>query len=383
MVRSFQNLRHTDIGFTPAATLTFRIGLPVGEYPSRAAVVAAHQTILDRLATIGGVISASATTGLPLVGGTYSNAVRVEGAVENPDVLQPLAEHHAVGGGYAGALGMRMLRGDDIQRGHVDRGDPVVVVNQALVDAYFDGKDPIGRRLSAATPTANVQWRTVIGVVANTPTMAVNEPGARPKLYIPMSISGGPEIPAATLLGPDPANLNYVVRSTGDPLQLLPQIRAAIDGVDPQLAMSQLSTLQDIVDRSSAQMAFTMVLLAIAAAVSLMLGIVGVYGVMSYIVTQRTGEIGVRLALGETPAAIAAAIVKQGGLVALAGVVCGIAAALAAGRFIQALLFGVTARDPGVLIAATVSLLLVALAACWLPARRASKLSPLEALRPE
>jgi predicted permease len=381
MVRSFQQLRGTDIGFDPVRALTFRIGLPAGEYPTRAAVVATHQAILERLSAIPGVSSASATTSLPLTGGTYGNNIRVEGVVPPQDTLQPLAEFHAVGGGLAGVLGMRVLRGNDIQRGDVDRGETRVVVNQALVDAYLDGQDPIGKRI--ASGAANTPWLTITGVVANTPTMAINEPRPRPKLYLPMSISGGPEIPAAALLGPSAASIHYVVRSSVDPFSLMPRIRAAIDSTDPNLAMSQVGLLQDVVDRSSAQMAFTMALLIVAACVALMLGIVGVYGVMSYIVTQRTGEIGVRLALGERPGAIAATIVRQGGLVTLAGVAVGLAAALPGGRFIEALLFGVTARDPGVLAVAAVIVLLVALLACWLPARRASRLSPLEALRPD
>jgi putative ABC transport system permease protein len=158
-------------------------------------------------------------------------------------------------------------------------------------------------------------------------------------------------------------------------------IRTAIDGVDGKLALSNVLTLQEILDRSAAPMAFTMALLVIAAAVTLLLGVVGIYGVMSYIVTQRTGEIGVRLALGESPGAIAVALVRQGGLVTLTGLAFGLGAALAGGRLIQALLYEVSPRDPVVLAVTTAVLLAVALLACWVPARRASKLSPLEALR--
>ena len=138
-----------------------------------------------------------------------------------------------------------------------------------------------------------------------------------------------------------------------------------------------------MLDRASAQMAFTMVLLAIAAGVALMLGVIGIYGVMSYIVSQRTGEIGVRLALGAEPGSVAGMIVRQGGLVALAGIAVGLAAASAGGRLIESLLYGVSPRDPAVFAATTLTLLGVALLACWLPARRAARLSPLEALRTE
>jgi len=160
-------------------------------------------------------------------------------------------------------------------------------------------------------------------------------------------------------------------------------VRRAVDGVDRDLALAQVRTLQDMLDRASAQMAFTMAVLAIAGVITMLLGVVGIYGVMSYIVSQRTGEIGVRLALGAEPRTIAALIVRQGGLVSLAGVGAGLAAAFAGSRVIESLLYGISPHDPGVFAGTAVILLVVALFACWLPARRAARLSPLEALRTE
>jgi putative ABC transport system permease protein len=184
-------------------------------------------------------------------------------------------------------------------------------------------------------------------------------------------------------LAPRPEALSYVIRTAMPPLSLTTAVRDAVGEVDPQLPLAQVRTLQDIMDRASAQMAFTMVLLVIAAGVALTLGVIGVYGVMSYIVTQRTGEIGVRLALGAEPASIAGTILQQGGLVALAGITVGLVMAFAGSPLIGSLLYGVTPRDPAVFTATTLLLLGVALFACWLPARRAARLSPLEALRTE
>jgi ABC-type antimicrobial peptide transport system permease subunit len=177
--------------------------------------------------------------------------------------------------------------------------------------------------------------------------------------------------------------MGFIVRTATPPLGLVPSVRRAIDTIDRNLALAQVRTLEDTLDRASAQTAFTMVLLAIAAGVALLLGVIGIYGVMSYVVTQRTGEIGVRLALGADPRGVARMIVKQGGVVALAGVAVGLAAALAGSRLIESLLYGVSPRDPGVFGVTTLVLLGVALLACWLPARRAARLSPLEALRTE
>jgi putative ABC transport system permease protein len=384
MVRSLQQLRRVELGFNPAAATTFRIGLPESEYTTRATAATTHQAILDRLSRVPGVVSASATSGLPFSFGTYGNGAVVEGRVVPEGTMGPIVDIYAIGGGYVETMGMRVLRGRSLSRDDVERGRLVAVINQAMADAYFPGENPIGRRISSSN-TQNlgaVRWVTVEGVVSNTPTSALNEPRARPKLYLPLTIAGGPDIPTAQLLGPSASNMIYVVRSAPN-ASLLQQLRAAIDDVDPKLAMSQVTTLQQMVDTSAAQMAFTMVLLTIAAAVALVLGIIGVYGVMAYIVTQRTGEIGIRLALGAAPFGVASMITRQGAVVALAGIVVGLAAAIAGGRFIESILFGVSARDPLVLSVTTVALAAVALCACWLPARRAAALSPLEALRPE
>jgi ABC-type antimicrobial peptide transport system permease subunit len=198
-----------------------------------------------------------------------------------------------------------------------------------------------------------------------------------------MSIAGGPDIPREALIGPDVTIMNYVVRSSLPSSSLVTAVRRAIDNVDPNLAISQVRSLQDVVDRASDQTSFTMVLLAIAATVALLLGAIGIYGVISYIVAQRTGEIGVRLAMGAEPRTVARMILRQGGLVTMLGIVAGLIAALAGSQLIRTLLYGVSPRDPIVFSLTTVALLVVALLACWLPARRASRLSPLQALRTE
>ena len=202
-----------------------------------------------------------------------------------------------------------------------------------------------------------------------------------PVVYMPMSIAGGPGIPSIAMLGPPVAAMSYVVRSATSPTRLLSAVRGAINDVDATLAISQVSTLEEIVDRASAQMAFTMVLITIAAGVALLLGLIGIYGVISYIVSQRAGEIGVRIALGAQPGSVAGLILRQGGTVALAGIVVGFGAALAGSRLVESLLYGVSPRDPAIFALTTLMLLVVALLACWLPARRAARINPVETLR--
>jgi putative ABC transport system permease protein len=386
MVRSFQNLRAIDPGFDPSSTLTFGIVLPPVKYPSRQLATDAHLRILDRLSTIPGVTGASTSTCLPLLGFCYGNGLIVEGELFDPKRVRPFVAFRAVAGSYTEVLRTPLLRGRSLTRADVDRREANIVVNKVIADAYFPGQDAIGRRVRASVPPNSKlptpPWWTIVGVVANTPTIALAEAPIG-LVFQPMSIAGGPDIPREALMGPDVTSMGYVVRSTVPASSLVGAVRRAVDDVDPNLAIAQVRMLQDIVDRASDQTSFTMVLLAIAATVALLLGAIGIYGVISYIVAQRTGEIGVRLAMGAEPRTVARMILRQGGLVTLLGIVAGLIAAFAGSQLIRSLLYGVSPRDPIVFSLTTVTLLVVALLACWLPARRASRLSPLEALRTE
>jgi putative ABC transport system permease protein len=386
MVRSFQKLRAVDPGFDPSSTLTFSIGLPDTSYPNRQVAVDAHQRILDRIEAVPGVARASVATCLPLSGGCFGNGLRIEGEVPDPN-RPPRAWvfFRGVGAGYIEAMGMSLLQGRGLERADIDRLEANIVVNKAFADAYFPGEDPIGKRVRSGAPSSSklpvAPWMTIVGVVSNMPSMALSEPTPWAQMFMPMSIAGGPDIPREALIGPSVTTMNYVVRSATPPSSLVDAVRDAVDEIDPNLAIAQVRSLQEIVDRSSDQASFTVVLLAIAATVALLLGAIGIYGVVSYIVTQRTGEIGVRLAMGAEPRTVAGMILWQGGVVILAGVLVGLLAALAGSRLIQTLLYGVSPRDPAIFAATTVFLVGIALIACWLPARRAARLSPLDALR--
>jgi putative ABC transport system permease protein len=386
MLRSFQKLRSVDPGFDARSALTFSIALPDREYASRRSAVATHRAIVDRLRAIPGVTAASASTCLPLTTFCFAHTVALEGVVDD-GTLRPSALFYAVADGYFEATGIRLLRGRFIDRGDVERGESVAVVNAALADALFPNQDPLGKRFrSSMPPTSSPNappWLEIVGVVSNTPVASLAERTPVAQLYMPMSIAGGPDIPLEAMIGPNVSKMSYTVHAATPPSILAAAVRTGVGEIDPNLAVSDVRSLEDILDRAAAQMAFTMTLITIAASVALMLGVIGIYGVMSYIVSQRTGEIGVRLALGADPGQVAAMIIRQGGLVAFAGVIVGLGLAYAGSRLIASLLYGVSARDPVVFAATTVLLLTVALVACWLPARRGARLSPLEALRTE
>jgi predicted permease len=386
MLRSFQKLRAVDPGFDARSALTFSITLPDREYPSRRSAVATHRAIVDRLIAMPGVTATSASTCLPFSTFCLEQNVVPEGAVDD-GTPRPRALFHAVAGGYLEAIGIRLRRGRFIDRGDVERGLSVAVVNGALADALFPNQDPLGKRLRASTlPTASAvppPWLEIVGVVSNTPVFSLAERMPIAQLYIPMSIAGGPDIPIGSALGPSVSKMSYALRAATPPATLAAAVRTAVAEIDPNLAVADVRTLEDILDRAAAQMAFTMALIVIAASVALMLGVIGIYGVMSYIVSQRTSEIGVRLALGADPTHVAAMIVMQGGFVAFIGVIVGLGFAYAGSRFIASLLYGASAHDPAVFALTTVLLLAVAVVACWVPARRGARLSPLEALRTE
>ena len=378
MLRSFQKLRAIDPGFDAASALTFRVGLPPADYPDRDRTVVAYRAILDRLSALPGVTAVSAATCLPLSDQScVAGPLFGDGQVLPPGANAPMVRFGAVAGGFFETMGTRVVRGRSIDRNDVERSEPVVVVNEALAQIAFPNQDPIGQRVKLGNPSfaGSFGWLTIVGVVANTSTRALAEPTPVPKMYMPMFAA------RVVNIVPPLGAMNYVLRTAMSPQTLTAAARRAIGEIDSNLALAQVMTLQEILDRASEQMAFTMVLIVIAASVALVLGVIGIYGVMSYIVSQRTGEIGVRLALGARPGSVAAMIVRQGGIVALVGIVTGLAAAFAGSRLIESLLYGISPRDPGIFAATTLTLLAVALLACWLPARRAAMLNPLDALR--
>ena len=245
--------------------------------------------------------------------------------------------------------------------------------DDTLAKTAFPGQNPLGKRIRLGPHLQANLWFTIVGVVKTTPTIGLTEPSRVPKMYVPMFTTKE--------IWPRVGVMTYVVKTSVPPLDLASAARNAVREIDPNLALAQVRTLQDYLDAAAAPRAFTLVLIAIAATTALLLGIVGIYGVMSYIVSQRTNEIGVRIALGAEPRNVTRMIVAQGGTVALVGVAAGLVAALAGSRLLATLLYDVSPRDPGVFAVTSLSLLAVALIACWIPARRAAAVDPLLALR--
>jgi hypothetical protein len=299
--------------------------------------------------------------------------------------------------GYLRALRLRLVRGRDLARVDVDRARTNVLVNEAFVKNVLHDAEPLGAQIrSNAPPPPSARsvdgafewdgappWLTIVGVVSNTPFTNLTTPTRVPVVYMPLSIANGPDTPRGAMLGPPISALTYVVRSSASPATVASGAQRALQSVDRSLAMADVRTLQEIMDRASAPMAFTMTLLLIAAAIGLAIGLIGIYGVIAYAVSQRRGEIGVRLALGAAPATVVAMILRQGAAIALSGAAVGLVAAMAVSGVMRSLLFGIGPRDPAVFATVGIGLATVAIVACWIPARSAARVSPTEALRAE
>jgi predicted permease len=380
LVRSFVKLRALDLGFDPSSRLTFQIGLPPAAYSTRETIVFRHQAILARVAALPGVRSASAVNCVPISGRGFCGGAPLFREGEPPprnDTARPIVASRPVAASFFETMGMPLVVGRGITQADIDSNSLVTVIDETLMRTGFGSENPLGKRIRLAPHRINGAplWFTVVGVVHSTPTIALAEPRSAPKMYLPMFV-GKDVFPRVDVM-------TYVLHTSIPPIGLAGAVRAAVKEVDANLALAQMRTMQDVVDAAAAPRAFTMVLIVIAASAALLLGIVGIYGVMSYVVSQRTSEIGIRIALGAEPRIVMRMIVRQGGNVALAGIGVGLLAALAGGRLITSLLYEVSPRDPAVFAATALTLLAVAVAACWLPARRAARVDPLIALRAE
>jgi predicted permease len=372
LARSFAKLMDAELGFDPQNVLTFRVGLPERKYPKQADIAAFGQRLVDRLSEIPTVESAGAVNQLPTTG-PPGTAFELRGRPTEPGKLPPIIEYLTVARGYFKSMKIGVAKGRDFDSSDSREGTNTVIVNEAAASRYWPGEDPIGKQLRQLNgdPKAQLPWSTVVGVVASVRQDGLRE---RPPAVIYFPLNGAtPGLPRA---------LSYVLRG--------PQARAQADvvrqvvwSIDPELPVAAVQTMDEIVERSVVQFSFTMLTLGIAAGIALVLGAVGLYGVLSYAVSLRTREIGVRLALGAPASRVMRSVVARGTGIALVGLAIGLLGAWGLTRFLEGLLYETAPLDLTTFIVMPALLLIVALAASYLPARRAASVSPLEAMRAE
>ncbi|MDX6498765.1 MAG: hypothetical protein QOG23_2025 [Blastocatellia bacterium] len=372
MIRAFWKLQQVNTGFDPNGVLSFSVNLPGTAYknPDRLRFADAVE---QRLASLPGVTSASLAGGLPPLRRINANDTEIEGFQQTPDgPAQNVDYWNVVGNDYFKTMKIRTIEGRVFEPADDnDSAQRVVVVNQALAKRFWKGS-PIGRRVNPGFADPKV-WATIIGVVEDTKNAGMDKP-AGPELYLPSH-----QIAQFGLS----TNMNFVVRSDGDPRAVASSIRAVIREVDPSLPVYGLSPMSEVVAKSMVQPRFLSLLLATFSGIALFLAAIGIYGVMAYSVAQRTQEIGVRMALGAQRLHVLRLVFSQGFVLLMIGMVIGLGGAFALTRLLRTLLFEITPTDPLTYSGVVALLIIVAFLACYVPARRATKVDPLVALRYE
>jgi putative ABC transport system permease protein len=328
-----------------------------------------HEEMIRRVQTLPGVKSASLTTSLPLEGSDTNDFI-LEIRPTPPGTSAEVAEFLAVGPEYFRTLGIPLLKGRYLSE--QDRGEtpPVMVISQTMARRYFPDEDPIGMRLKTGGCT-ECPWTTIVGVVGDVKNEGLSAEDS-PAMYCPYV--------------QEPFNIRtmtLVLRAEGDPAPLVAAVRREVNSIDPDLALADIKTMEQLMSESLGRSRYRGVLLGIFAVVALTLATVGIYGVIAYAVSQRTREIGIRIALGARRRDIFRMVVGHGMILSLIGVALGVAASLALTRFLSSLLYGVSNTDPLTFTSVVLLLITVALLACSIPARRATRIDPLIALRHE
>jgi putative ABC transport system permease protein len=377
LIVSVRRLAGVDPGFQPEHAAAFQFNVPSAKYEGADAQRGFVTRVLDRLSSIPGVSHAGAVYFLPMGNGNTTGDVSVEGEPPAAPGKERYAGYRIVMGQYLESMGIPVRRGRSLLAADAGGERLVAVVNEAFVGSFFGGRDPIGLRVTFGNPTEDPEWREIVGVVGDVRSAGLSE-APRPEIYVPAA-QLTPEF--WTIFVPLP--ISFVVRGSLASTALFPAIKSAVHDVDPEQAVSRLRPVSELVSDSVARYRFSMLLLTVFGVLALCIATVGVYGVLAYTVSQRTRELGIRLALGARTAAVRYLVLRRGLAMAALGIGVGLAGALALTRLLVSQLFGVSPTDPAVLAGVVATLAAVSLVACLIPAMRATRVDPAIALRSE
>ncbi len=372
LIRSFIRLQQVDVGFNPERLLTMRVEMSESKAQDLTRISNFYQQVLERVQALPGVEAVGVANAAPIVTPGVRRAIVIEDKPDPPPGQSQLVNYRVISHDYFRTLSVPLLNGRLLSAKENTQTPVVAVINQAMSRRYWGDDDPVGKRFKFGPRSSNTPWMTVVGVVGDV-RQAGLDAASLPELYIPFTQT----------------HLNWArprvlfIRAAGDPLSLVAAVKSQIWAVDKDQTIYAVRTMQGIVTRWLAPRRFNLLLLGVFAALALVLASVGIYGVISYAVSQRTREIGVRLALGAQQRDILKLIVGQGLVLTLSGIAIGLVASFALTRWLESLLFGVSTTDPLTFAGVALLLAVVALLACWIPARRATKVDPLVALRTE
>jgi putative ABC transport system permease protein len=369
LMRSFWRLQQVNPGFEPQQLLTMNLALPEYRYREPQQRAAFYQQALEQIRALPGVQAAGAISVLPLSGSNSSGSFRIEGREVPQNQSPPHGDRWAATAGYFETMKIPLVRGRFFNERDVADAPGVAIIDETMARKYWPNEDPVGKRITFEGPRDNPRWREIVGIVGHVKHRGL-EGESRVQYYIPH----GQRAQAGMFLA---------IRTTGNPSDLAGPVRGVLRNLDKDMPVFRVNTMEQVVADSMTLRRFTLSLLGIFAAIALILASVGLYGVLSYSVTQRSHEIGIRMALGARGADVLALVVKQGMRLTGLGIGIGLVGAFGLTRLMKTLLFGIGAADPLTYVAIAGLLATIALLACWLPARRATKVDPMIALRYE